>query len=859
MDKNIKGLTTDEIRRSFEQYGNNSLVREKNAGFFRRFLENLSDPIIRILLLALLGQLIFSFGNCNYFEIGGILVAILISATVSTVSEYRSERAFEKLEAENSSSTTVEVLRDDSIVMVACSELVVGDIVYLYEGNKVPADGQILSGKITVDQSALNGESVECVKTFCKSTDWELTAAGRAFRGSIITDGSAIMRVERVGAKTYYGKVASEIQAETRTSPLKLRLGKLAKQISRIGYVIALLVGVAFLFKSIIIENRYDINNIVQFTSNPQALVPVLLEALTLMITVIVVAAPEGLPMMITVVLSANMKKMLRDNIFVKKLVGIETAGSLNILFTDKTGTITVGRPTCEKVVTSNGTYYNATALKHDPVYEELLLSAKYNTDIVSTGATKAGGNATDKAIYDFFANSQVPRFKILNKVPFKSETKISSVSLSNGMYLVKGAVENILATSGADGKGVASLSENIYKEYKAAASEGKRVIAVAAGKYGGADALAVIAIIVMKDPIRPDVIKSVSDVTRAGIQIVMLTGDGKDTAVAIAKECGIIKPFTGQIAINSDELHRMSDDEVKSILPKLRVVSRALPQDKIRLVRLSQELNLVVGMTGDGINDAPSLKLSDVGFAMGSGTDIAKSAADVIIVDDSFSAIGKSILYGRTIFKSIRKFITFQLTMNLVACGVSLVGQLIGIETPITIIQMLWVNIIMDTLGGLAFAGEAPQQYYMHEKPKRRDEPILSGEMIKQIVIMGVYTLVLCISFLALDTFKYDYYYYENEIKFLTAFYALFIFSGIFNCFVARSERLWILSNINKNKAFATIMGAISVVQLLMIYRGGEIFRCAPLDIQSVVGIVVMASSVLVFDFIRRLIKKLS
>ena len=858
MDNNIKGLTNAEVRRSLEEHGNNSLLREKTAGFFTRFFENLTDPIIKILMLALIGQVIFSFGNCNYFEIGGILSAILISATVSTVSEYRSERAFEKLEAESASMSTIEVLRDDLIVKIACSELVIGDVVYLYAGNKIPADGRILSGKISVDQSALNGESAEYTKAPAKGNEWDLAATGKVFRGAIVTDGSAIMRVERIGAQTYYGRVASDIQSETRISPLKLRLGHLAKQISRVGYVIALLVGITFLFKSIIIENQFDFEKIVSFSSNPHNIMPILLESLTLMITVIVVAAPEGLPMMITVVLSANMKKMLKDNIFVKKLVGIETAGSLNILFTDKTGTITYGRPICERIVTSTGVYYNTTSLRADPSYEVLSLSAKYNTDITANGTTKSGGNATDKAIYDFFENVTVPKLKILNKVAFKSETKVSSASLSNGLYVVKGAVENILAMVGRDCSG-STICDNIYKEYKAATAEGKRVIAVAAGQNGDLESLEVVAIIVMKDQIRPDVINAVSDVTRAGIQIVMLTGDGKDTAVAIARECGIIKPFTGQIAISSDELHRMSDEEIKNILPKLRVVARALPQDKIRLVRLSQELDLVVGMTGDGINDAPSLKLSDVGFAMGSGTDIAKSASDVIIVNDSFSAIGKSVLYGRTIFKSIRKFIAFQLTMNLVACGVSLVGQFVGIETPITIIQMLWINIIMDTLGGLAFAGESPQRYYMHEKPKRRNEAILSAEMIRQILAMGIYTLALCISFLTFEAFKYEYFYYDNQIIFLTAFYALFIFAGIFNCFVARSERLWIFSNISKNKTFVTIMCVISAVQLLMIYRGGDIFRCAPMEPILVVYVIAMASSVILFDFIRRLIKKLS
>ena len=298
-----------------------------------------------------------------------------------------------------------------------------------------------------------------------------------------------------------------------------------------------------------------------------------------------------------------------------------------------------------------------------------------------------------------------------------------------------------------------------------------------------------------------------------------------------------------------------MSDGEIANILPRLAVVARALPSDKHRLVKISQENGYTVGMTGDGVNDASSLKSADVGFAMGSGTDIAKAAGDVVILDNSFSAISKSILYGRTIFKSIRKFITFQLIMNFAACGISLIGQFLGIENPITIIQMLWVNIIMDTLGGLAFAGEAPMRYYMKEKPKRRDEKILTGAMLGQIILSGAYVLLLCTLFLILPAFAGRY---RGEAEHLTAFYALFIFSGIFSCFSARSERLWIFSGIGKNRAFSLIMLLITAVQIAMIYFGGEMFRSVPLTLRELSLAFSLAATVIPFDILRRVIARL-
>lgn len=861
MQESMTGLSLAEVSFSREKYGTNALIKEASRGFFGRFFENLSDPIIRILLIALTIEIVFTFGNCNFFEIGGIVAAILISTTVSTLSEYRSEKAFEKMNAD-ADETLVYVIREGKIAKISICDVVVGDIVYLSSGEKICADGTLISGKISVDQSSLNGESVECRKEAGQSYSWELSSKSRVFRGTVITSGSGVMRVERVGNSTYYGMVAKDVQTETRESPLKLRLSKLATQISRIGYVVAIIVGACYLFSAFVVDNSFSPEEISKYFKNYTSVFETLLHALTLMITVVVVAAPEGLPMMITVVLSANMKRMLNDKILVKKLVGIETAGSMNILFTDKTGTLTVGRPECDLIITTNSTYKNIRGLSESKkLFEYLSISAKYNTDIVKQGDTLTSGNTTDKAIFTFFQSGKSPDITVKEKTPFTSDKKYSSVTLDDGRVFIKGAAEVILKTAkyaiSDNGDKIPFNYNEIYSKYHEAASSGQRVICVAMKESERADTV-FLALIVMKDRLRRGVTSAVRDVLRAGIQLVMITGDSKETATAIACECGLMSRDGSHIALTSAELAQMKDNEVKEILPSLRVIARALPQDKARLVRLSQELELVVGMTGDGINDAPALKLCDVGFSMGSGTDIAKSASDIVILDDSFLAISKTVLYGRTIFKSIRKFITFQLIMNLAACGVSLLGQFIGIDTPITIIQMLWVNIIMDTLGGLAFAGEPALEYYMNEKPKRREEPILSREMLKHIFIQGAYSLALCIFFLTSYVFKDIYKFYSSPDAFYTAFYALFIFLGIFNCFGARSERMWIFSNITKNKLFIAIMLAISVIQIFMIYYGGEVFRCVPLSTKELGFVLGLALTVIPFDMVRRIIEKL-
>lgn len=863
MKEEIKGLTSAQVEISRHEHGANTLKKEKSKSFFGKLIENLCDPIIKILLLAVLAEVILTLGRCNWYEVGGILLAVVIAAGVSTVSECGSERAFAAMQRE-AEEGRVRVLRDGSLCEAMTSDIVVGDVVLLSAGERVPADAELLEGRITVDQSALNGESREVEKRVERDRDkgFALSSVGRIFRGTVITTGSCTARVLRVGEATYYGAVAKDVQAQTRESPLKLRLSRLARQISRIGYLMAAFVALTHVFCALVVDAGFVPSLIAQRVRDIPFLFSTLLHALTLMITVIVVAVPEGLPMMITVVLSANMKRMTRDGVLVKKPVGIETAGSLNILFTDKTGTLTSGKMSCTRIVTAAGVFRTASSLrKAGKIYDALCLSAQYNTDCIVSGGEILGGNGTDRAIAAFFLKERTASVKVTERIPFTSEAKYASVTLAapTPVTLIKGAPERLMSLCRdallPDGRYDAAALGGAFTAYREASAAGERVIALVLKE---ADAYHFVALLFLKDALRRGVPQAVERIQGAGVQIVMLTGDGRETACAIAHECGIYKPAAGHITLDSTELASMSDDEVKAVLPRLRVLSRALPSDKRRLVELSQSLDLVVGMTGDGINDAPSLRLADVGFAMGAGADIAKDAADVVLLDNSLDGMVHTILYGRTIFSSIRKFITFQLIMNLTACGVSLVGPLLGVDTPITIVQMLWVNMIMDTLGGLAFAGEAPLPSYMKERPKRRDEPLLSREMLTHVLLTGGYTLLLCLAFLKLPVFEGMFRAVEGRQCFLSAFYALFIFAGLFNCLSARSDRLRLLAGIGKNRTFMIIMAAIALIQLGMIYFGGALFRAYPLHVSELWRVVLLSATVIPFDICRRVFVRL-
>ena len=374
-----------------------------------------------------------------------------------------------------------------------------------------------------------------------------------------------------------------------------------------------------------------------------------------------------------------------------------------------------------------------------------------------------------------------------------------------------------------------------------------------AVSEEGDFENLALLGLVGILDDLRPEAKGAVREIENAGIQFVMITGDNRKTAVSIASKLGIMGLHKEKAVLTSDEIAQMTDAQLSLCLKNIRVVARALPSDKSRLVRIAQEAGLVVGMTGDGMNDAPALKRADVGFAMGSGTEVAKEASDIVILDNNIASIAKAVLYGRTIFKSIRKFLVYQLTMNLCAVSVSIIGPFIGIDTPVTVMQMLWINIIMDTLAGMAFSGEPPLPEFMKEAPKRREEPVLNRAMTQQIFFDGIFTVALCLFFLCSTAMKDFFGYSQSQLPFLTAFFTLFIFSGVFNAFNARTPRLNLFANLRSNMAFLFIMISVILIQILMVYFGGPLFRTVGLSVREMRLTLLISMLIVPADLMRK------
>lgn len=843
------GLTDEEVVKSRNKYGSNEIKKTNNNSFFKLLLESLGDPMIKILLIVLGIKVVFLFAEFDWFETLGILIAIFIASLISTISEYGSNKAFQKL-LENNNQKMVKVKRNGKLCLIPINDIVVSDIVYLNNGDYIPADGEIIDGSILIDESSINGESRETYK------DSKLSGEKRkVYKGTIVTSGECIVKVCTVGVNTLFGKIAKEVQEKSSDSPLRIRLKHLASIISKIGYVGAFLVFFSYLFSSIVIANNFNLNLIIGCVSNVSLMIDYVIYALTLAVTIIIVSVPEGLPMMVALVLSTNMKKMIKKNILVKKMVGIETAGSLNVLLTDKTGTLTNGKLSVYGIINYQDKLFNndVELYKYHKYYNIVGNSIVLNNDAVISDNKIINGNSTDKALISFM--NYISDEKIIKKESFDSDKKYSLVETNNYIYY-KGAPEVLipkckyyLNNDVEDSHVDFDYLNRVIAKYM---HKGYRVISLCY-KNKSNNNFVYVGSVLLKDEIRKDAKEGIKLIKSSGVKMIMVTGDSLDTALFISKELNLLND--DDIYLTSSDLSLMSDDEIKSKINKIKVVARAKPHDKSRLVKIIKEMNLVVGMTGDGINDAAALKKCDVGFAMGSGTDVAKEASDIVILDDNINSISMAILFGRTIFKNIRKFIIFQLTMNICAMSLSIIGPFIGISTPVTVMQMLWINMIMDTLAGLAFAYEEPLLSYMDEKPKSKNEPIINKYMYEEIVFTGLYSSLLCILFLKIPFVKSLIRYDVNDKYFLTAFFALFVFMGIFNAFNARTNRYNLFYRIKNNKVFLIIFMLVAIMQIYFIYYGGIIFRTYGLNLKELLIVLGLAFSVVPVDLFRKFI----
>ena len=881
----FNGLTDEEVRQSREKNGSNAIPDSEPTTFWEAFKETFGDPMIKILLIiAAIMIVMFFMGYAEIYEPVGTIVAVLIVAVVSAKTSVASDTKYRELK-DSTKKDTCKVYRNGMVTVIEVDDVVVGDSVLLQSGDKIPADGILVDGDLRVDNSALNGEAEECKKTAAEGrveladniTGDTFVDKHSLFRGAVVFDGEGVLDVRNVGLKTMMGKMAEEMQEDEPDSPLKVKLAKLAGQISTFGYIGA--VAIAVLYVIFFITQAGGIS--AYFANDWNVILQDVIEAVTLAIVIIVCAVPEGLPLMISLVLMQNTSKMLDHNVLVRKAEGIETAGSLNILFSDKTGTITKGMLEVVEFFTAQGETIEIGSLENHGKIKELLDIAigKNTASMFDREHRVIGGNATDQALMKFIGEdtfnllSANKEYVVDASQGFNSANKFSQAHIGNlGRTFYKGAPERFLAVAkkalDKDGNVVDLNLDELNKKINELASRAMRVLAFGYSESALTenkinDDVVLVGLVAIRDDVRPEAKEAIREVREAGIQVVMITGDRLETAVSIAKDAGLITQASDR-AITSAELNSMSDDEVKAIIKDIRVIARALPTDKSRMVRLCQEMNLVVGMTGDGVNDSPALKRADVGFAMGSGTEAAKEAGKIVVLDDNFKSIKDAIWYGRTIYHNILKFCKFQLVINVTAVVVSAIAPFFGVEEPLKVTHLLFVNLVMDGLGAIMLGNEPALEKYMKEKPRRRDESIISKKMMAQILIMGAWLIILSFVYL-----KHPFFVnlFDSEEQHMTGYFVLFIVSALFNGFNVRDDGFGIFKGLNENMGFLKVFCIIILVQAAIVNAAlipfplftwiGNMFSCVPFGITGWIAVFILAATMIPVDLIRKAIVK--
>lgn len=876
----IKGLSSQEVEESRKKYGANAIPESEPTTFLEAFKESFEDPMIKILLfISALMFGMFCFGYSEIYEPAGTILAVLIVAFVTAKTSISSDSKYRELK-DQTKKDQCKVYRNGNITLIDVDEAVVGDLIILQSGDKIPADGLLKYGTVTVDNSALNGETEECHKKAAEDgyefpetlTGDTFVDAHSLFRGAVVFDGDGVLEVRKVGVETMMGKMAAEMQDSEVDSPLKVKLSKLADQISTFGYVGAVVIAVLYM---------------VHYVSMAGGLTPYLalgwdviltniVDAVALAVVIIVCAVPEGLPLMISLVLMQNTSKMLDHNVLVRQADGIETAGALNILFSDKTGTITKGMLEVVDFFTADG---NSLDVKTSRTIEKHLhlAVAKNTQSMFDDRHVVIGGNATDQALTKFVGEDAFVALAsqgVEASQNFNSANKFSQAQIEGKTYY-KGAPERLLK------EGSQYLDKNgdlkplnmavVNEKIDQLASKAMRVLAFGYSestmeKDVVQENIILIGLVGIRDDVRPEAKEAIAMVQEAGVQVVMITGDRLETAVAIAKDAGLLQN-EGDKTLSSTQLNEMSDEEVKAIIPQLRVIARALPTDKSRMVRLCQEMNLVVGMTGDGVNDSPALKRADVGFAMGSGTEAAKEAGKIVILDDNFTSIKDAIWYGRTIYHNILKFCKFQLVINVVAVVVSAIAPFMGVEEPLKVTHLLFVNLVMDGLGAIMLGNEPALKRYLQEKPRNRDDAIISKSMMAQILTMGAWFTVLSFLFLKLPVFMEVFTIGEEyqEAQHLTAYFVLFIVGALFNGFNVRHDGYKIFTGLNENTGFMKVFLGIIAIQAVIVNAAaiplapfqwiGNMFSCVPFGVVGWATVFALGFTMIPVDLLRKTI----
>ena len=906
LEEKLRGLSDAEVIQSREKYGKNEIEEAAPETFLQKVIGNLNDPMLILLMGIATFMLILSFlGHAEWYESVGTYIAVALVAIISAKTEMSSDKKYRELK-ESTKAEPIKVHRNGMLTVVDVSEIVVGDIVVLQNGDKIPADGILLQGDLRVNNSSLNGETEECKKFACdlgfefpdNVTGDTLVDKHCLFKGTTIYNGEGIMQVSRVGMKTMMGEMAADMDDDEVDSPLKVKLSKLAKQISTFGYVGAIVIAVVYMIHFMMLAGGLN----AYLATGAMEILKDVISAATIAIMIVVCAVPEGLPLMISLVLMSNTGKLLEANVLVRKAIGIETAGSLNVLYSDKTGTITKGVLEVTSFFTGDGEEIELDKLSTEAGKVKALLDYSIGKNTSAMYDDKhhvTGGNLTDQALLKFLGEKtyialyEDQSCNVTASQSFNSSNKFSQAHIgAMGKTFYKGAPERLItkATKCLDSYGnVVELDQDVVNaKIDELARRAMRVLAFGYSEKELVedkinDDIVIIGLVGIRDDIRPEAKQAIAEVQGAGIQVVMITGDRLETAVAIGKDANLLTgnisvvrqadiiddtKFLAEaskmdtIALTSDALNKLKDDTIKTILPKIRVIARALPKDKSRMVKLTQELNLVCGMTGDGVNDSPALKRADVGFAMGSGTEAAKEAGDLVIIDDNFLSIKNAIWYGRTIYENILKFCKFQLSINVAAVLISALLPFLGIEAPLTVTHLLFVNLVMDSLGSLMLGAEPAMQKYMEMKPRRRDESIVSKDMFIQFCIMGVYMLILALVWFKSGLFNplFTVDGVLNDMQFKTGFFAMFMFAAILNGFNVRNNGFNVIKDIDQNKGFIKVMVAMLLATVVLCQAGavvgmvGQMFSTVPITLTQWIVVTVVAITVIPVDMLRKL-----